>query len=209
MISGDPIYQLAIAKIRRDGGTQLRENGTDPETVEEYREAVLAGAKFPPVRVFKDKAGIYWLVGGFHRIEAHELAGHKVIVARVEPGELRDAILAAVGENPAHGLKRSAVDKRKAVETLLRDPEWCEWSNREIGRRCGVSDWLVKIVREAICENLQMRERTVQRGQATYTQQPKQFKEMTTQEQVKAVEQAEHVRMCPTCGRPWPATMGV
>lgn len=33
--------------------------------------------------------------------------------------------------------------KRKAVLTLLNDHEWCKWSDREIGRRCGVDHMVV------------------------------------------------------------------
>jgi hypothetical protein len=35
--------------------------------------------------------------------------------------------------------RRSNEDKRRAVQTLLSDPEWSGWSDREIVRRCGVA----------------------------------------------------------------------
>jgi hypothetical protein len=36
------------------------------------------------------------------------------------------------------------------VEVLLRDEEWKEWSDREIARKCAVSDRLVNGIREEI-----------------------------------------------------------
>ena len=64
-------------------------------------------------------------------------------------GSRRDAILYSVGANQAHGLRRSNADKRKAVMTLLGDEEWSQWSNREIGRRCGVSPEFVNRLRKS------------------------------------------------------------
>ena len=56
----------------------------------------------------------------------------------VKQGTQRDAILFSVGANAVHGQRRTNSDKRRAVETLLRDEEWSKWSGREIARRCGV-----------------------------------------------------------------------
>lgn len=59
--------------------------------------------------------------------------------AEVRNGTRRDALLFACGANASHGLRRSSADKRKAVETLLADDEWKQWSDREIAKRCHVS----------------------------------------------------------------------
>ena len=60
--------KLLISQIRRDGGTQPRA-AINQDTVNEYREDMKNGDKFPPVIVFYD-GEIYWLADGFHRIEA-------------------------------------------------------------------------------------------------------------------------------------------
>jgi len=60
---------------------------------------------------------------------------------------LRDAILYSLSANHDHGLRRTNVDKRKAVQTMLDDFEWQEWSNGEIARRCRVSEFLVSTMR--------------------------------------------------------------
>jgi hypothetical protein len=48
---------------------------------------------------------------------------------------------------------RAGLDKRRAVETLLKDPEWATWSNREIARRCAVTHPFVAYIRESISGN--------------------------------------------------------
>ena len=65
-------------------------------------------------------------------------------------GTRRDAILFSVGANASHGLRRTNQDKRRAVETLLRDEEWGAWSNSEIARRCGVHHSTVADLRPSL-----------------------------------------------------------
>ena len=128
---------LPIGAIRRDGGTQARA-GLDDATVAEYAEALDNGVTFPPVTVYHDGA-CYWLADGFHRAAAHIKAGRTEIRALVEQGGQRDAILHACGANAEHGLRRTNDDKRRAVDVLLRDPEWSGWSDRQIAKICRVS----------------------------------------------------------------------
>lgn len=49
--------------------------------------------------------------------------------------------------------RRTNADKRRAVETLLRDEEWKKWSDREIARRCGVDNSFASRVRESLLPN--------------------------------------------------------
>ncbi len=65
-------------------------------------------------------------------------------------GSLRDAILYACGANAAHGLRRTNGDKRRAVETLLKDDEWSQWSDHEIARRCIVTRQMVSAQRVSL-----------------------------------------------------------
>lgn len=128
--------ELPITQIRTDGGTQPRA-ALHPDWVLEYAQDMQAGATFPPVTVFHDGRD-YWLADGFHRLRAADAAGKREIVADVRQGTRRDAVLHSVGANAAHGMRRTNEDKRRAVLTLLNDPEWCGWADREIARRCGV-----------------------------------------------------------------------
>ena len=137
--------RVNIDLIRQDGGTQAREC-MNPEAIQEYASSMLEGAEFPPVILFFD-GQVYWLGDGFHRVAAARQAKQKAVQAEVHDGGFRDALLFAVGANALHGLRRTNADKRRAVSRLLDDPEWGQWSDREISRRCGVSNQFVSNLR--------------------------------------------------------------
>lgn len=162
--------KLKLSDIRVDGGTQSRA-GVDQTTVDEYAAAMSDGAEFPELVVFYD-GSTYWLADGFHRFNAAKQAKLRVFPCDVRQGTQRDAVLFSCGANATHGLRRTNADKRRAVETLLRDGEWAKWSDREIARRCGVSNSFVSNLREEFpsVNGSQITERTVERGGTTYTQ---------------------------------------
>lgn len=160
---------INIADIRVNGGTQSRAT-LDRAVVSDYAEAVRDGAAFPPIVVFFDGSS-YWLADGFHRYEAYSAAQVYDVPADVRQGTQRDAILFSVGANASHGLRRTNDDKRRAVLTLLNDPEWAAWSDREIARQCGVGNKFVGDVRKTICvPNTDGAERSVTRNGTTYQQ---------------------------------------
>ena len=146
------LKDIPIAEINRDKATQQRVK-LNPETVAEYAEAMEMGDKFPPIKVKFDGSS-YHLYDGFHTTEAAYSIKRTTITAEVTEGTQRDAILASVSVNAKHGLRRSNADKRRAVTTLLEDEEWAMWSNREIARRCKVSESLVRTLKN---ENPQLR----------------------------------------------------
>lgn len=127
--------QLDIESLTVDFSLQQRK-GMDASVVAEYAECF---SDLPAIHVVSD-GSTHYVVDGFHRVAAAQKVGAGCIRAVVARGTLRDAVLASVGANAAHGLRRTNADKRKAVRTLLEDEEWGGWSNREIARRCHVSD---------------------------------------------------------------------
>lgn len=140
--------KLKLSEIRLDGGTQARVM-MDKNTIEEYTEALLNGAVFPPITVFDD--GVYkWVGDGFYRFNAHKNAKIAFIEADVIKGTVRDAIDFSLRANSKHGKPRTIEDKRKAVTTVLNDPEWCELSDREIASKCEVSHPFVAKVRKEL-----------------------------------------------------------
>jgi hypothetical protein len=139
-------FTAPIASIRRDGSTQIRA-ALDEATVAAYAEAIKAGVKLPPVRVWDDKKTL-WLSDGFHRVEARLRAGGEIIEVEREVGGRREALLDAIGANAAHGLPRSNADKRRAIEAMLADPEWVTWTDRRIAAAAHVGHELVARVRE-------------------------------------------------------------
>ena len=165
---------VPLAAIVNDGGTQMRA-GLHAETITEYEEAIRTADAwpFPPVIVFHDGAR-YWLADGFHRLNAaHRSGKFAEIPADVRIGTRRDAILHAAGANAAHGLRRTNADKRRAVEVLLRDEEWRQWTDGAIGKACAVDPKTVGAIRREMVasqEIPEMQTRTVQRGGQTYQQ---------------------------------------
>jgi hypothetical protein len=145
--------------------------GLNMQALVEYEEVWKSGKKFPPVDLYFDGQS-YWVGDGFHRIKSRleaNLRSNK-IEAIVHQGSKRDAILHSVGANSNHGLRRTNEDKHHAVEILLKDEEWAQWSNREIARQCGVSHEFVANIRKQLSGNRSQIERKVKRGGTVYTQ---------------------------------------
>lgn len=162
---------LEIACMRLDGNTQPRCE-INETAVAEYAELVAERDKFPPVVVFDDGASL-WLADGFHRVHAHRRAGMPTIFAEVHSGTRRDAVLYGLNANIRHGLRETRADKRRKIEIMLGDDEWGRWSDREIGRRCGVDHKTVTTVRAELVasgEIPQIEVRTVERNGTVYSQ---------------------------------------
>src|SRR5581483_4742153 len=140
------------------------------DMVRDYAQDMIQDVLFPPITIFYDGAD-YWLADGFHRYHAAKQICREAIEADVRQGTRRDAVLYSVGANATHGLRRTNADKRRAVETLLRDEEWTGWSDREIARQCGVSNRFVSNLRDELSVNSSQIEipRTVQRNGIVYT----------------------------------------
>lgn len=136
---------LPVAHIRVDAGIQQRVQ-LNMFAVEDYAEAMRAGATFPPVVVFSDGQD-YWLADGFHRLAAAERAELETVAVDLRSGTRRDAILYAVGANADHGIRRTNADKRRAVLTLLEDDEWSKWESPRIAHACSVTVRFVNGIR--------------------------------------------------------------
>ena len=172
---GHVAAELPVDKINTTGGTQMRA-GLDDSTVFDYGQAMIAAngwGTFPAVITYYDGKN-YWLADGFHRVAAflESFPDHKrTIPVEVRAGTRRDAVLHAAGANAQHGLRRTNQDKRRAVETLLRDEEWAAWSDGTIAKACAVSDRFVSSIRKELSPNgSEMIQRLVTRNGTTYTQ---------------------------------------
>jgi hypothetical protein len=140
------LIMLPLSEICEDAEVQPRKS-VDPGTVDHYAELLRDGVRLPPVDVFGAE---YLLASGYQRLAAHRKAELKEIEARVHLGNRRDAILFALAANAKHGLPLSPADKRRVVLRMLRDPEWSRLSDREIARRCGVSNGFVSNLRREL-----------------------------------------------------------
>jgi hypothetical protein len=124
--------------------------------VDEYAEAMQRGESFPPVILFNDGA-TYWLADGYHRFKAAQKAEIGSLSAEIRSGTKLDALKFALSANATHGLRRSSVDKRRAVLIALK--EFGDLSNRELGRMVKVDDKTVGKYRERLAEVNEIKER--------------------------------------------------
>lgn len=154
--------QLAIEKIRLDGGTQPRES-LDGETIATYVEAWQSNAEFPPITVFFDGTD-YWCADGFHRTESAKAARVEKIRADIRQGSQRDAILFSAGANDKHGKPRTNADKRRSVTRLLTDDEWGKRSDRWIAEKCAVHNSFVSRMRAELSPSDSSQPRTGKDG---------------------------------------------
>ncbi len=147
--------KLELNKIRVDGGTQSRAI-LQRNIINEYAELMQSNVEMPPVDIFHDGKN-YWLANGFHRFYAKKQISEnndegflpeETINATIHQGTQRDAILFSLGANADHGIRRNNDDKNRAVETMLRDNEWQNWSDREIAKICKVSNTFVSELRK-------------------------------------------------------------
>lgn len=137
---------IELRRIRIDGGTQPRE-AIDQATVDEYAEAMRSHrARFPPVIVYFDGANA-WLADGFHRYHAAVKAEWQAIDCEWREGTLEAAKLYAASANAKHGLRRTAGDKRRAIEMVLSTDEGQRWTQEHIAQHCGVSkQWVSDVM---------------------------------------------------------------
>lgn len=116
------------------------------DTVVDYAEAMERGDKFPAVTVFTDGAD-YYLADGFHRVEALRRIGKKSVMAELQNGEYKDALLYALKANSTHGLRRTNADKRHALEMAWNAREHLfggEPSDALLADVCGVTRLTVR-----------------------------------------------------------------
>jgi hypothetical protein len=139
------VREVRLEELFLDPTVQPRE-ALEEAKVTEYCERLAEGDHFPPVAVFQE-GQLLRLVDGFHRIAAAERAGIGSVLARVQPGTHREAILKALRANLIHGLPLKAAEKRAAAGRLLADPDWTLWSDQEIARYCGLSGMSVGRIR--------------------------------------------------------------
>ena len=125
----------------------------DHRKVKRFAEAMKDGAIFPPITIatdvrFHPNEPAYWIIDGFHRLEAMRKAGIKEAhYADREVLNLRQALWAALTH--AHGY-RSKAEKQSAVRTILADPEWSQMSNRAIAEKLRVDSSTVDYWRERV-----------------------------------------------------------
>lgn len=139
---------LELAKIRRDGGTQPR-SYTDPGVVTEYAEAMERGEVFPDVRAVFDGTD-YWLVDGFHRVEAMLRREQTEIGCEILQGTQAAAQWMSYGVNARHGQPRTRWDLQRAIAAALQHPACAGLSDRAIAEHIGCDHKTVGVQRQKL-----------------------------------------------------------
>jgi ParB-like chromosome segregation protein Spo0J len=135
---------IPLSEIRIDGGTQPREE-INQATVDEYADAMRQLAQFPALVVYHDGTNT-WLADGFHRYHAAVKAECQSILVEWRVGTVEMARLFAASANAAHGLRRTAGDKRRAIEMVLSTAEGGRWTQEQIAKHCAVTQQYVSRV---------------------------------------------------------------
>lgn len=141
----ETVIQIPVGQIIVDAALQPRVSGIDGEYV---RELEAVPDLWPPIKVFR--SGKQFLLGdGFHRLAAAQNLKLQTIPAVVvEPDEGEDLRDIAFRLNSAHGRPLTLSDRRTHAAWLLRKNP--NSSDREIGRRCGLTQPTVAKVRQEL-----------------------------------------------------------
>jgi hypothetical protein len=143
-----PTKILAIDLIQVLGTVQPRQTLNEDaiaDYAEHYKPDANGKAPLPPLRCFWDGER-YILSRGFHRVTAAQRAKRASLEFEVMDGDERAAILDAMLDNDAHGVRLTPADKRKAVNRLLDDPEWGKLSQTRIAELANVSRQFVAML---------------------------------------------------------------
>jgi len=121
-----------------DISSSLQFRQLDESTVTDYAYALSRGEALPDVTVaFDRERGTYYMVDGFHRLEAHKRNGATMITAVVTEMPKLDARWHALGANAKNGRQLSLGDQRTAIVLALK--EFPNASSRAIAAHIGCS----------------------------------------------------------------------
>ena len=140
---------LPLAAITPDPAFQTRAK-VRFEVVKEYAELLESGAVFPPIVTVR--LGSHLVVtDGYHRLEAHRIAGRtEIAVFILEHCSEAEAIALSVKSNRTNGLPRSKSDKKKLLTFMLTRPEYANMSTRDLATQCGLSHMTVSRFRSRL-----------------------------------------------------------
>ncbi|HUO00960.1 MAG TPA: ParB/RepB/Spo0J family partition protein [Bradyrhizobium sp.] len=154
-----------VTRISVDPALQPRVEGIDPEHV---RELEAVAEHWPPLKVAR-RSERYILVDGFHRFAAAQNLKLQTVTAEIlDLADDEDLHAVAFALNAAHGRPLTLSDRRAfAARVLRRHPDW---SDREIGRHCGLVQPTIAKVRQELEQtaDIQPSETRVGRDGRTY-----------------------------------------
>lgn len=116
----EPVQKIFLKDIHINRETQIRA-AVSEETVQKYYDRMLderCRKTFPPILLYQDDEGNYWLADGHHRVLAAIRRKFRSIFAVVRRGTKADAVWEAAKSNGRHGLPLCRADIRRTVEMI-------------------------------------------------------------------------------------------
>jgi ParB-like chromosome segregation protein Spo0J len=132
-----PTITIDLGRIR--SGELLRSNGIDEHHV---RLLMDCDDELPPILVQQNTMRV---IDGMHRLHAARAMGRSRISAHLIEVDDNTAFLYGVAANITHGLPLSLADRRAAALRMMQ--LYPEWSDRALGRVCGLSGKTVAALR--------------------------------------------------------------
>lgn len=128
------VKTIQLNDIIEDKDLQIRDE-LNKTTIGQYAECI---EQLPPVIVYQtERKGKerYLLADGYHRLAAHRQRGVDQIQAEIRQGTDADARLHSLVANCKHGLPLSRIEKRRAIERMLKAvPERADtWIASDLG----------------------------------------------------------------------------
>lgn len=155
---------IRLTRIVADTRFQPRVGGLSAEHILSLQECP---ETWPPLSVVVVNDTIV-LVDGFHRLAAAQNLGLTEVLVQVLPQpEDGDLYALAFSLNASHGRPLSLNDRRQYAEFLLHNHP--EWSDREIGRRTGLSSNTVGKIRGHLETSAQIEQPRTRIGGGGYT----------------------------------------
>jgi len=152
------MQQVPLADISEDPRLRARAR-IEAGAIAEFADAFRAGAKFPPVDLFRIDGRLI-VADGVGRTRAARKAGLTEIPAVIHPGDIHAAVAFAAQANRAQTARRwTAADRKQAAASFLADEKLREGtSDRAIAEMVGLSPTVIGKIRKA----------TVHGGQSTH-----------------------------------------
>ena len=116
----------------------------------------------------------------------------------MKQGSLRDAQWFSFGANKAHGLRRTAGDKRRAIETILKDEEWSRKPQTAIAEHVGVVQSYISKIHSQLITSDKLPDRSIIDGKDGKTYNTTKIGHKTPPTRKRAEELNIHyVKKCP------------
>lgn len=153
--SHERMIDVDSIKLRGNETEDIRLNPSD-DIIDEYENIIseenennlLNASQFPPI-IISEEENQYKLIDGQYRLKAYKKIGIKKIKCIVIKTTQEKALLLSIEANTTHGVPLSNNEKWACVRRVLKTKWSLSQSDRAIGRLCGVSNHLVKIVKYA------------------------------------------------------------